>query len=958
MKNTFKNVCAYCDKVIIGLLIAVVVIVPLLFDIRLYSVFDLSKVTALYLLTVALLFVWTIRLACKHDFKFSHTALDIPILAYICVFILSSVISISPIMSLFGTYKRFEGLTATVCYIFVFYAIVNFITTKKRLYLLILSILAGAIVSSWYGIAQHLGFDMFKWSSFEARRVFSTFGNPVFFSAYLVMTLPLAVVLFFINPPQQKELSASKNPSVVWIFFIIASILYTAFWLTNTRACFVALLGGLTPLFFLIFKKQAGERYKFVVLVVVFVLIGIFFNIRHETSVIKHFAGDVKTAEIFTEEPIFGKTETRKGPWIANKIADKFPATGSSFSRVFQYCAALQIIKDYPALGIGPDTIGILYQKNLAKVFSVQEKDNGFQFPRQDRIHNDILDTTATRGIFGLGTYIWLLIAFGVFVGKKYKRLSNQDKFLVLGLLAGILCYLIQNEFSFGNTPIVTLFWVMMGLCIAIVKINETEGALRADKVGQMIAENREVVKLRIREGGRPGHAQPPNLTTFPRRIFFRWMCCGITLTAIGFSAIFIIRVHRADVNFEYGRRILDYERANLQTMTEKGIYFIKYAVLLNPYETFYRDELCRTYIQMAFKTNDETWIQKAYGEANNTLQLIPQHYMGFFHLGMIHQFLAERFNRNTIDNAIACYQKAIESDPFQSIFHGNLASLYMRKGNLDQAIEELRLAYLIRPEDINNVDRLANAYLQKGAFENALIFSRKTVKMSPKEPGYYNNLGAVLSKNGMNEEAITMFKRAIEINPKDPVYLENLTRLYLSLGKHEEPISFYKKLIDLDPSVADYYNNLGVIYKRAKQPDDAIQSFQKAVALKPENPIYTHNLADVYADKGQFAEARQTLQTFTQAYPNHGYIHIHLLLANLYSKNADWKKVASECEQAVKIDEKSIAAYKLLGITYYTMNQYELAEKTVNKYLTLNPNDQEAQALLVKISNKIKGNL
>jgi Flp pilus assembly protein TadD len=229
---------------------------------------------------------------------------------------------------------------------------------------------------------------------------------------------------------------------------------------------------------------------------------------------------------------------------------------------------------------------------------------------------------------------------------------------------------------------------------------------------------------------------------------------------------------------------------------------------------------------------------------------------------------------------------------------------------------------------------------------------------MSPKEPGYYNNLGAVLSKNGMNEEAITMFKRAIEINPKDPVYLENLTRLYLSLGKHEEPISFYKKLIDLDPSVADYYNNLGVIYKRAKQPDDAIQSFQKAVALKPENPIYTHNLADVYADKGQFAEARQTLQTFTQAYPNHGYINIHLLLANLYSKNADWKKVASECEQAVKIDEKSIAAYKLLGITYYTMNQYELAEKTVNKYLTLNPNDQEAQALLVKISNKIKGNL
>lgn len=957
-ENIFKNVSAYCDKVITGLLIATVIIVPLLFDIRLYSVFDLSKVTALYLLAVAILVAWTILLACKHDFKFSHTALDIPILAYICVFIISSIISINPIMSLFGTYKRFEGLTATLCYIFIFYATVNFVTTKKRLYFLIISILGGAIVSACYGIAQHLGFDFFKWSSFEARRVFSTFGNPVFFSAYLVMTLPLAVVLFFINPPQQKELSAAISSYVVWIFFIISSILYTAFWLTNTRACFVALLGGLTPLFFLIFKKQTGKRYKFVALVILFAVIGIFFNVRHETSVIKHFAGDIKTAETFTEKPIFDKTEARKGPWIANKIADKLPATGSSFSRVFQYCAALQIIKDYPAFGIGPDTVGILYQKNLAKVFSVLEKDKGFQFPRQDRIHNDILDTTATRGIFGLGTYIWLLIAFGVFVGKNYKRLSNQDKFLVLGLLTGILCYLIQNEFSFGNTPIVTLFWVMMGLCISIVKISETEGALRADTVGQMTAGNREVVKLRTRESEKAGHAQPPNPPISPLRILYRWLWCGIILTAIGFSAIFIIRVHRADVNFEYGRRILEYERANLQTMTEKGINFIKYAVLLNPFETFYRDELCRTYIQMAFKTNDETWIQKAYGEANNTLQLIPQHYMAFFHLGMIHQFLAERFNRNTIDNAIACYQMAIESDPFQSIFHSNLASLYIRKGNLDQAIEELRMAYLIRPEDINNVDRLANAYLQKGAFGNALIFSRKTVEMNPKEPGYYNNLGAVLSKNGMNEEAITMFKRAIEINPKDPVYLENLTTMYLSLGKYEESISFYKKLIDFDPSVADYHNNLGVIYKRAKQPDDAIPSFQKAVALKPDNPVYTHNLADAKADKGQFAEARQILQAFTQAYPNHRYIPIHLLLANLYSKNADWEKVAYECEQAVKIDGKSVAAYKLLGVTYYTMNQYERAEKIINKYLTLNPNDQEAQALLSKISNKIKGGL
>ena len=966
MSNSLKNVSALCDKLLVGLLMATVIIVPLFFDIRLYSVFDLSKVMALSLLTIVTLVVWSIALVFKHDFKFSHTAIDVPILSYIFIFIISTIISINPIMSLFGTYKRFEGLTATLCYILLFYSIVNFITTKRRVYFFIIAIVTGAFISSMYGIAQHLGFDIFKWSSFEARRVFSTFGNPVFFSAYLVTTLPVAVALFLRDSLQKKEVSVSKSVHILWVFLIVSLIIYTTFWFTNTRACFMALIGGFTPFLFLIFKRQTHKKYKFFVLVASFTLIGIFFNIRYDSSIVKrfieHFTDDAKTdvqptassydKKGIEELPISEQTQFHQRPWIANK----FPPSESTFSRIFQYLAAVEIIKDYPAFGIGPDAIGIVYQKYLSNVYSVQEGDiYGFPFPRQDRIHNDILDTAATRGIFGLGTYIWLLTAFGIYVGRNYRRLNNQNKMLVLGLLAGIISYLIQNEFSFGNTPIVTLFWGMMGLCVSIVKINEEEMTLRIEDTGLKIKMEGGSEKLRGREGARVVSAQLPRFPSFQIPVFCKWIGCGIALIALGFSTVFIIRFYRADAYFEYGRRILEYEKENLPATTEKGLFFMKHAIRLNPYETFYRDELCRTYIQNALKTNDEAWLQKAYMEANNSLKLIPQHYMGFFHLGMIYQFMAEHFGRNTSDQAIACYQKAIESDPFQAPFHSNLASLYLNKGNLDQAIEELCRTYLIRPEELNHADRLANAYLQKGDFKKALFFSRRTVELNPSEPGYYNNLGAVLSKNGMYEDAINAFKKAIEINPKDPIYLDNLTRLYLSMGKYDELILSYKKLIDLNPSDADYHNNLGAVYKRKKQPKDAIESFQKAVTLKPDNPIYTHNLASAYVDLGDYPYASDILQLFNQAYPNHNYINIHLLLADIYSKNTDWEKVVSECERAIKIDGKSVAAYKILGVAYYNMHNYELAEKTLSQTLTLDPNDQGAKDLLAKISNKIK---
>lgn len=957
MKNTFEIISRYCEKLIISFLIATVVIVPLFFDIRLYSVFDLSKVSVLYLLTTVILSLWTILVACRRNFTFSPTAIDIPILAYLGIFIIASIFSINPLISLFGTYKRFEGLTATVSYLFLFYVTVHFITTRKRIYLLITSILACALVSSCYGIAQHFGYDMFTWSSFEARRVFSTFGNPVFFAAYLTMVLPLAVVLFLnTGLPQRDSATAENKYAVVWVFFLCSMIIYTAFWFANTRACFIALFGSLVPLFIFLYGRTFTEKPRYFVLVISLVLIGLFFNIKQETSgvrrFIEHFVEeDVRIAPSPGEEPIIDKAGTNERPWIANKI----PISDSTFSRIFQYLAATAMIKDYPVFGIGPDTIGIVYQKYLARVFSVQENDGGFWFPRQDRIHNDILDTAVTRGIFGLAAYIWVLLAFGRYMWTNYQRIHDRYKLLFLGLLSGILSYLIQNQFSFGNTPIVSLFWVMMGLCISIVKLSKAEGVLMADSRDLATEGNQEVLKPVNEKKRMSGHAQSPGQPDSSFRSVCRWLCCGVALIAIGFAFVFILRVYRADAYFEYGRRIIEYEKENLPTVTEKGVYYIKQAVLLNPHETFYRDELCRTYMQIALKTNQEVWIQKAYGEANNTLRLIPEHFMGFFHLGMIHQFLAERFGRNTTDVAIAWYNKAIDADPFQSVFYSNIASVYTKKGDLDQTIESLHNAYLIRQDDLNAVDRLANAYLQKGDLENAVIFARKTVKLNPADPGYHNNLGAILSRKGMNEEAILAFRKAAEIDPKEPIYQENLARLYLSMGNHAASVSCYKKLIDLYPSGADYHNHLGVLYQKEKQPDAAIQSFQKAVALKPEKPIYTYNLADTFVTKGQHAEARRVLQTFVKTYPDHTFANIHILLADLCMQNAEWDTAVHACEQAIRIDEKSVAAYRLLGIIYYNMEQYELAGEMAQKTLALHPGDEETQDLLAKISKKIR---
>lgn len=856
MKNIFDSTIPYCEKLIICLLCAVTFIIPVFFDIRLFSAFDLSKVTTLYLLILIILVIWSIILIFKQDFKFPHTPLNLPVLIYICFFIISTVLSINPIISFLGAYKRFEGLTSTLCYIFIFYAIVNFVTTRKRLYLIIFTFVASAVVSSCYGISQHLGFDMVKWSE-PNPRVSSTFGSPVFFSVYLVMVLPSAVILFLSKSFQQKETATKKNSNIFWIFIVSAMIIYTAFWLTNTRACFVALVVVIIPLLFLVFKRT-NDKYKYAILVISFILIGIFFNGRQETSVIKRFKNEVDITVPSKEKLAFNKIMTHRKPVIANT----FSFTGTSLSRIYQYLTAINIIKDYPLFGIGPDTIGIVYQKYLAEVFTLKEDYRGFPFSIQDRIHNDILDTTVTRGIFGLGTYIWLLVAFGIYIYKNYWKLSNQNKMLILGLLAGIVSYLIQNEFSFGNTPITTLLWTMKGLCISIIRINN-------------------------------GKEEVPNefkLRFDVKLSFYKVFIFGLTLIAMCFVSIYIMRIYRADAYYERGRRILTSEGRILNTSTKRGLNFIKKAIKLNPYETFYRDELCRTYIQFTLKTKNKVFIQKALTETNNTLELIPQHFIGFFHLGLIYQMMDELFNYNTTASAIQYYKKAIELDPFQSSPHSNLASIYINKEYLDLAIEEMYQTYLISHKKVKQVNNLINAYLQKGDLKNALIFAKKAVKLNPEE--------------------------------------------------------------------SDNYNTIGNIYKSKKQYVYALQSFKKAVKLLPDNPVYTYNLANCYFEQNNYNKAKEILLMFNKTHPNHNYIDILLLLARVHSINADWEKVISECEDAVKINEKSISAYKMMGAAYYNTRNYKLAEKMLNQVIVLNPDDQEVKHLLSIILDKTREGL
>ncbi|MEK7812293.1 MAG: hypothetical protein AAB296_00915, partial [Candidatus Desantisbacteria bacterium] len=202
-----------CDKIIRFLLLCVILCIPVWFDLRLYATFDLAKLTLLYLLVIPMLGCWAIKWLSSRQCRFVRTPLDIPILAFWGINILCTIISLSPCISLFGFYKRYEGLFAVTSYICLYYLVVNF-ADRAFVQKMIKSAIFVAVFESIYGIFQHFGHDPFSWSFSDPYRVFATFGSAPFLSTYLIMVFFFALAMYFKKAAPHLSIKSNNKVAV------------------------------------------------------------------------------------------------------------------------------------------------------------------------------------------------------------------------------------------------------------------------------------------------------------------------------------------------------------------------------------------------------------------------------------------------------------------------------------------------------------------------------------------------------------------------------------------------------------------------------------------------------------------------------------------------------------------------------------------------------------------------
>ncbi|MCQ1531462.1 O-antigen ligase family protein [Lutispora saccharofermentans] len=358
---------------------------------------------ATLIFAAVVVFSFFIKTAVNKEKDFVKDPVAMPLMAFALVQIITTLISVEPVLSA-------QNLVVSLVSLALYFVIVNTLKTKKDFDKAMKIFIITAFILSIYGIMQYftLGTTSKAWVDVNLNpdletRVVGTFGNPNVFAEYLEHILPVAITLVFVYRKWLNKI----------IMGSIAGVMFVCLVLTFSRGGY---LGFVSAAMLFVLLKMA----KFIPLFI---------------------AGGIAAI-----------------PLLPNVVLQRINTIGnvqdtSNAYRTYIWEGTINMIKDFWITGVG---YGYWAFKNTFLEY-------GIKGSRAWHSHNMYLEIMAEMGIFGMLTFIWVVLSIFISTIKFAKKTKDRYfSYVSVGLLGGFLSIMVHGiaEHILYMPKSVILFWM------------------------------------------------------------------------------------------------------------------------------------------------------------------------------------------------------------------------------------------------------------------------------------------------------------------------------------------------------------------------------------------------------------------------------------------------------------------------------------------------------------------
>lgn len=217
---------------------------------------------------------------------------------------------------------------------------------------------------------------------------------------------------------------------------------------------------------------------------------------------------------------------------------------------------------------------------------------------------------------------------------------------------------------------------------------------------------------------------------------------------------------------------------------------------------------------------------------------------------------------------AIEKFRQTLDLEPSHGGALGNLVSLLLKQGEIDQAFPLAEKLVKLYPDYPNFQTYLALILASRQDFARARTHFEKVLSLRAGDPVAHNQLGLISEQQGHEARAIEHYQAAIANHSAFAEARFHLGRLLFQQGRYTEAQSQFESALASHPDYVAALYYLGMVQQELGNERAAKSQYEKALAIEPDHAETLNNLAWLMAtsDEPQVRDVHEALRLARQA--------------------------------------------------------------------------------------------
>ena len=302
-------------------------------------------------------------------------------------------------------------------------------------------------------------------------------------------------------------------------------------------------------------------------------------------------------------------------------------------------------------------------------------------------------------------------------------------------------------------------------------------------------------------------------------------------------------------------------------------------------------------------------------------------------------------YDEATLNDSVREYEILSREQPRNAVVLTELAGVYARLKQYPEALERLKRAIALKPDDKDILRSAGDVYLYSGDHAGAETYYKRAYSIDPGSEEVKKKLAFVLSWQKKDDEAFPLFLDLYKKYPDDKKAAVEAARLYARRGEHARSLSILGHLLARYPDDPELLIGLADIEAGLGHAKRCRELYEKALGKRTGDDRLLLQYAERMKLWGDFYRAERIYANWLKKIP--GDAAVMLKLAKVYGSAQQYEKAEGAYRKLLLKDPEDTGA--LLGLATLKLWEKDFGPSVMYADRALSVEPKDPAALSVK---------